>query len=310
MNKKQIVALATCVATVALSVAGATLAYFTDKDKVNNTFTIGNIDIDLYEYAGKNGEGYYEDQKFQNNLDFSNIMPGDEMVKIPVIENTGKNAAYVRVAVQINNHKKRNNAIDEAYAELGQKKVQEKYEYIFNGWGINNTKVYDGIDGYTNKLRGSMAQRTFTTDGVTIFGIDSVRCPNANAGYQWEAWNMFQTEAERNNATLNMAKDGDGYYKNALNADSNLYVFYLKLEPGKSYELFQGLNVPAEFTAEQLAMFEGMKIDIYADAIQVDNFVDDGSDTDFTKSAAYKAFNALEAANPLGWWNTTVTEAE
>lgn len=309
MNKKQIVALATCVATVALSVAGATLAYFTDKDKVNNTFTIGNIDIDLYEYAGKNGEGYYEDHKFQNNLDFSNIMPGDEMVKIPVIENTGKNAAYVRVAVQINNHKARNDAIDEVYE--GQEKVQEKYDYIFDGWGINNTKVYDGIDGYTNELRGSMKQRISDAEGVTIIGIDSVRCPYVGAGYQWEGWNMFQTEAEKSNTTLNMAKDGDGYYKNALNADSNLYVFYLKLEPGKSYELFQGLNVPADFDAAQMAMYEGMKIDIYADAIQVDNFVDEaGSDTDFTKSAAYKAFTALEAANPLGWWNTTVTEAE
>lgn len=307
MNKKQIVALATCVATVALSVAGATLAYFTDKDKVNNTFTIGNIDIDLYEYAGRDGNGDYDGMKFQERLDFTEIMPGDEMVKIPMIENTGANAAYVRVAVQINNHEKRNAAIDEAYAELGQEKVQEKYNYIFNGWGINNTKAADGIEGYTNGIRGSMAQRTSTTEGVTIIGIDSVRCPNATAGYQWEAWNMFQTEAEKNDASQNFEDKAtaDGYYAKALNADSNLYVFYLRLEPGKSYELFQGLNVPAEFTAEQLAMFEGMKIDIYADAIQVDNFVDEaGSDTDFTKSAAYSAFTALEAANPLGWWNT------
>lgn len=305
MNKKQIVALATCVATVALSVAGATLAYFTDKDQVNNTFTIGNIDIDLYEYAGKDEKGFYPDKKFQEKLEFSDIMPGDEMVKIPVIENTGKNAAYVRVAVQINNHEKRNDAIDEAYAELGQNAVQEKYDYIFNGWGINNTKAADGIEGYTNGIRGSMAQRTTDEEGVTIYNIDSVRCPSVGASYQWENWNMFQTETEKNDATQAMAKGGDGYYVNALNDDSNLYVFYLRLEPGAKYELFQGLNVPAEFTAEQLAMYADMKIDIYADAIQVDNFVDeDGSTTDVTKSAEYKAFTALEAANPLGWWNT------
>lgn len=49
MNKKQIVALATCISTVAIAVVGGTLAYFTDTDTETNTFTVGNVSIDLIE---------------------------------------------------------------------------------------------------------------------------------------------------------------------------------------------------------------------------------------------------------------------
>lgn len=286
--KKKIISLCLVLALALTAIGGATLAYFTDKDQVNNTFSIGNIDIDLYEKTDE-----YGDKEFQNNLDYSNIMPGDVLSKEPYIRNeSGVNAAYVRVFVQINNAEARNTAIDVAYENLGQAEVQNKYNAIFSGWGINNTKVYDKITGYNNVIRNSMAQRTVTDDGVILYNIDSVRCPYATAGYQWEDWNKFQTAAEKSNSSNNMAFGGDGYYKNALNKDSNLYVFYLKLDAGKQYKLFDGLNVPAEFNETQMKMFDGLKIDIYADAIQVDNFKNET-----------EAFEALEAAHPMGWWN-------
>ena len=71
--KKKITALCLCVALLAIAVVGASLAYFTDTDTKNNTFTVGNVDITLNE---KNADGtdFTNDQKLypgtktQNNI--------------------------------------------------------------------------------------------------------------------------------------------------------------------------------------------------------------------------------------------------
>ena len=47
--KKKITALCLCVALLAVAVVGASLAYFTDTKSATNTFTVGNVSIDLLE---------------------------------------------------------------------------------------------------------------------------------------------------------------------------------------------------------------------------------------------------------------------
>ena len=47
--KKKITAIFLCVALVAIAIVGASLAYFTDTDKETNTFTVGNVKIELLE---------------------------------------------------------------------------------------------------------------------------------------------------------------------------------------------------------------------------------------------------------------------
>ena len=47
--KKKITALSICVALLAVAVVGASLAYFTDTKSATNTFTVGNVKIDLIE---------------------------------------------------------------------------------------------------------------------------------------------------------------------------------------------------------------------------------------------------------------------
>lgn len=47
--KKKLTAIFLCVALVAIAVVSASLAYFTDTDKETNTFTVGNVKIDLLE---------------------------------------------------------------------------------------------------------------------------------------------------------------------------------------------------------------------------------------------------------------------
>ena len=47
--KKKITAIFLCVALLTTAIVGASLAYFTDTDNQTNTFTVGNVKIDLIE---------------------------------------------------------------------------------------------------------------------------------------------------------------------------------------------------------------------------------------------------------------------
>ena len=47
--KKKITAIFLCVALVAIAIVGASLAYFTDTKSATNTFTVGNVEIELLE---------------------------------------------------------------------------------------------------------------------------------------------------------------------------------------------------------------------------------------------------------------------
>lgn len=98
--KKKITALALVVAILAIAIIGGTLAYFTDESQVvSNTFTAGNVKIDLYEMIGneKTAEGKaYEEA----------IMPGRVFDKEPIIEVEEKSQdAYVFLDMTLNKYK-------------------------------------------------------------------------------------------------------------------------------------------------------------------------------------------------------------
>lgn len=87
MRKKSLLSMLVALSLVAVIMVGATLAYLTDKtDEVVNTFTIGNVDIDLTEPSWD-----------PNNA--QDLEPGAEVAKDPIVTNTGKNDAYVAVSV-------------------------------------------------------------------------------------------------------------------------------------------------------------------------------------------------------------------
>ncbi len=78
------------VLVLALTAIGGTLAYFTDTDNANNTFTVGNVDIDLtepkWDEAG-NGEA-------------KEAYPGEPLAKDPTVTNVGINPCFVRISVE------------------------------------------------------------------------------------------------------------------------------------------------------------------------------------------------------------------
>lgn len=83
--KKKIVSLALAACLIAIAAVG-TLAYFTDTDKADNTFTVGNVDITLTEPAWATEE--HED-----------AYPGEALPKDPTVTNDGDNPCFVRIKV-------------------------------------------------------------------------------------------------------------------------------------------------------------------------------------------------------------------
>lgn len=86
--KKAILILAIIAMTASLAVAG-TLAWFTGKASVTNTFNAGSVDVAIYENEN-------EEPVDEEGLTFDDFVPGDTKEKVVTFENTGKSDAYIR----------------------------------------------------------------------------------------------------------------------------------------------------------------------------------------------------------------------
>ena len=105
--KKKITAIFLCVALLATAIVGASLAYFTDTDNETNTFTVGNVKIDLIEEE-RDGNGgtkeFTQGKKLypivgsaQGEKDALGMPTAKNYVdKMVTIENTGSEKAYIR----------------------------------------------------------------------------------------------------------------------------------------------------------------------------------------------------------------------
>ncbi len=113
MKKKTILVAAIAVMLVAALVVGGTLAYFTDKDNATNTFTVGNVKIDLIEQQRQLGEDGNKTTKLEDFHQGQSLYPivgsaqGEKdtlgmptaknyVDKMVTIQNTGSEKAYIR----------------------------------------------------------------------------------------------------------------------------------------------------------------------------------------------------------------------
>ena len=88
MKKKSLITMLVALSLVGVVLVGATLAYLSDTTgEVENTFTVGNVDVDLVE------------PDWDPDEDGKNLEPGASVDKNPMIVNTGKNAGYVLMSV-------------------------------------------------------------------------------------------------------------------------------------------------------------------------------------------------------------------
>lgn len=131
MSKRKIMLLAAALVMVAVLGIGGTLAYFTDKDEEINTFTVGNVDIDLTE------PGWDPDLGGTGEEEAKDVYPGEPLAKDPTIENIGKNPCFVRISVS---------NLDQFVAEYGEDAmIGLRYQYV-DGYNTNDWVLH--TDGY------------------------------------------------------------------------------------------------------------------------------------------------------------------
>ena len=86
MKTKKLVALVLVAVLAITSVVGTTLAYFTDSKEATNTFTVGDVKIELTETL------WDAEEK-------DDVYPGEPLAKNPVVTNKGSNPCFVRIEV-------------------------------------------------------------------------------------------------------------------------------------------------------------------------------------------------------------------
>ena len=105
MNKKKVISLAAVGIIGAIALSGASIAYFSDTKTATNTFTVGNVKIDLVEQQtvkGADGKVTGLEAFVQNKvLKPGTSKDGNAVSKIVTIENTGENAAWVWVDLKV-----------------------------------------------------------------------------------------------------------------------------------------------------------------------------------------------------------------
>lgn len=164
MNKRKIVMMALSIMMVAILAIGGSLAYLTDTDTKTNTFTFGNVDIQLNEVFPE-----------------TELKPGENnaLQKVVTVENTGSEDAYMWIELWIPTRLDAQAAIDNSLhfnpfntykdadgnivlcrmAEANAKGYELVAETVEVALG---TKNIDGIDynGYREYIKNDTAKKT------------------------------------------------------------------------------------------------------------------------------------------------------
>ena len=170
MNKRRILAIAMSLCIVAILAVGASLAYFTDKDSEINTFTVGNVKIDLVEEE-RDGNGgtkpFTQNKKLypivgsaQGEKDALGMPTAKNYVdKMVTIQNTGSEKAYIRAYFALpsaldDGYESFNAGLNVLHFNFGNKVVDgaisstEGAEWIWthgSKWNYFETTLSDGI---------------------------------------------------------------------------------------------------------------------------------------------------------------------
>ena len=167
--KKKITAICLCVTMLAIAIVGASLAYFTDTKDATNTFTVGNVKIQLIEQQrGENGlEAFKQNKKLypivgsaQGAKDEYGMPTAKNYVdKMVTIENTGSEAAYIRAYFAIPS------ALDDGYETFNAGKNVLHFNFgnkVVNG-AISSTEGVEWI--WTHGSKWNYFETTLS-DGI------------------------------------------------------------------------------------------------------------------------------------------------
>lgn len=243
--KRKIVTVCLAAVLVIIAVAGASLAYLKDTKTVTNTFTIGNVKIELLEsrfhregndnsgdtsipdptntasgmkYVTDGHKAFTDDEikaDAETYMDEylavkgENMVPGRRVAKCVYVQNTGKNDAYIRIRVLVPS--KANNDFV-AVKDGG---------IITNQWcstSMINGEFIDGKGGGWNNAP-YIDKAKVTKDGVDYDVYTFVRKEALAAGAmtEWNVWNFIgidktadadDIEMALRNGAIKRAEDG------------------------------------------------------------------------------------------------------
>ena len=232
--KKKLTAIFLCVALVAIAVVGASLAYFTDTKSATNTFTVGNVKINLiestYHRTGSDNAGdesvpdpttkaagmefvpegwtVFTDDEIKTDAEKyseyigergKNMVPGRGVVKCPYVINTGANDAYVRIRVMVPS--KANNDFV-AVKDGG---------VITNQWCTSCISQGEFIDGKGGGWNNAPAidKASVTRDGVTydVYTFTRTKPLKAGAMTEWNVWNFIGISKDATSDDIQKAID-------------------------------------------------------------------------------------------------------
>ena len=233
--KKKITAIFLCVALLAIAIVGASLAYFTDTDKATNTFTVGNVKIDLiesrYHREGNDNSGdktipdptntasgmkyvtdghkAFTDEEIKEDAttyqtDYlavkgENMVPGRGVAKCPYVVNTGANDAYIRIRVMVPS------AANNDFVAVKDGGV------ITNQWCstafINGEFIDKKGGGWDNAP--AIDKASVTKDGVTydVYTFTRKEPLAAGAMTEWNVWNFIGINKTATSADIQKAVD-------------------------------------------------------------------------------------------------------
>ena len=233
--KKKITAICLCVALLAVAIVGATLAYFTDTKSATNTFTVGNVKIDLIESRfhreGNDNSGdtsipdptqtasgmkYVTDghkaftdaeikadaETYRDNylaVKGENMVPGRGVAKCPYVVNTGANDAYIRIRVMIPS------AANNDFVAVKDGGV------ITNQWCSTSFISGEFIDAKGGGWNNAPAidKASVTKDGVTydVYTFTRKEPLKAGAMTEWNVWNFIGINKDATSADIQKAID-------------------------------------------------------------------------------------------------------
>ena len=234
--KKKLTAIFLCVALVAIAIVGASLAYFTDTKSVTNTFTVGNVKIDLiestYHRTGSDNAGdtsvpdptakaagmefvpdgwkvFTDDEIKADAAKYSeyigergkNMVPGRNVVKCPYVVNTGANDAYIRIRVMIPSA------------------ANNDFVGVTAGGVITNQWCGTALIGATDKqpefqhgakgINWPEVTKGVEKNGVTydVYTFTRIQPLKAGAMTEWNVWNYIGIDKTATSADIQKAID-------------------------------------------------------------------------------------------------------
>lgn len=259
--------LACAVLLVSLSV-GATLAYLTSTDEVENTFTVGDVKIKLDEAPvnKETGKAKEDEERTTEGNTEVRMVPGRLIDKDPTVTvEKGSEDCYVRVKVIVT-VPGWEAAKDDTGTEGGSGTGEDS--------GAAGEPAGESFDAWASK---------FETDYILYNDGNTTK-----EGFDRNNWAVKEPVSDADGHTITYVLT----YKGS-EAENGIVAKNTKEEAGTVLEpIFNHIHVPAKLGNTDLAKLAGMSIKVVAEAIQAEGFTASGDMT-----AEMKAWEAFDNPN-------------